>query len=73
MSGCLSALGIINIAISDDGVGVSHLKERDQHFGIGIMHERASKLNGQLSFSANKDGGTTVTLSFPPQQEPLNG
>ncbi|MCL1117593.1 MULTISPECIES: nitrate/nitrite two-component system sensor histidine kinase NarQ [Pseudomonadati] len=69
----LSALGIINIAISDDGVGVSHLKERDQHFGIGIMHERASKLNGQLSFSANKDGGTTVTLSFPPQQEPLNG
>ncbi|MDP5146864.1 nitrate/nitrite two-component system sensor histidine kinase NarQ [Shewanella sp. ULN5] len=69
----LSASGIINITISDDGVGVSHLKERDQHFGIGIMHERASKLNGQLSFSANTQGGTTVTLSFPPQQEPLNG
>ncbi|MCW3173171.1 nitrate/nitrite two-component system sensor histidine kinase NarQ [Shewanella subflava] len=69
----LTTSGIINIAISDDGVGVSHLKERDQHFGIGIMHERASKLNGQLSFSANAQGGTTVTLSFPPQQEPLNG
>lgn len=69
----LTSSAIINITISDDGMGVSHLKERDQHFGIGIMHERASKLNGQLSFSANTTGGTTVTLSFPPQQEPLNG
>ncbi|MGZ9897355.1 nitrate/nitrite two-component system sensor histidine kinase NarQ [Shewanella gaetbuli] len=69
----LTPTEIINITISDDGVGVKHLKERDQHFGIGIMHERANKLNGQLSFSDNSNGGTTVTLSFPPQQEPLNG
>ncbi|QIR15553.1 nitrate/nitrite two-component system sensor histidine kinase NarQ [Shewanella aestuarii] len=65
--------GLINICIADDGMGVSHLKERDQHFGIGIMYERATKLNGQLSFDSNHNGGTTVTLSFPPQQEPLNG
>ncbi|UJF22858.1 nitrate/nitrite two-component system sensor histidine kinase NarQ [Shewanella sp. OMA3-2] len=69
----LTSSGIINITISDDGMGVSHLKERAQHFGIGIMHERASKLNGQLSFSSNAAGGTTVTLCFPSQQEPLNG
>ncbi|GGB56730.1 nitrate/nitrite two-component system sensor histidine kinase NarQ [Shewanella inventionis] len=69
----LTANGMITIAICDDGIGVSHLQERDQHFGIGIMHERANKLDGVVSFNSNKHGGTTVTLSFPPQQEPLNG
>ncbi|ABL98855.1 nitrate/nitrite two-component system sensor histidine kinase NarQ [Shewanella amazonensis] len=61
--------GMINISVSDDGVGIEHLKERDQHFGIGIMHERASKLEGQLRFSSNEAGGTTVTLTLPPHQE----
>jgi two-component system nitrate/nitrite sensor histidine kinase NarQ len=67
---CKNAEGMINISISDDGIGLEHLKERDQHFGIGIMHERASKLDGQLSFSSNEAGGTTVTLTLPPHQEP---
>jgi len=65
--------GMVTILICDDGIGVTHITERDQHFGIGIMHERANKLNGQVSFTSNQLGGTTVTLSFPPQQEPLNG
>ena len=69
----LTKNGMITIAICDDGIGVSHLQERDQHFGIGIMHERANKLDGIVSFNSNQHGGTTVTLSFPPQQEPLNG
>ncbi|ABZ75460.1 histidine kinase [Shewanella halifaxensis HAW-EB4] len=58
------------ISISDDGVGIEELKERDQHFGLGIMHERASRLSGVVEFSQNKKGGATVTLTFPPQQEP---
>ncbi|WP_418357470.1 MULTISPECIES: nitrate/nitrite two-component system sensor histidine kinase NarQ [Shewanella] len=69
----LTTNNMITIAICDDGIGVSHLQERDQHFGIGIMHERANKLDGIVSFNSNQHGGTTVTLSFPPQQEPLNG
>ncbi|MGI2171146.1 nitrate/nitrite two-component system sensor histidine kinase NarQ [Shewanella sp. MF05960] len=69
----LTKNGMITIAICDDGIGVAHLQERDQHFGIGIMHERANKLDGIVSFNSNQHGGTTVTLSFPPQQEPLNG
>jgi two-component system nitrate/nitrite sensor histidine kinase NarQ len=69
----LTENGMITISICDDGIGVTHLAERDQHFGIGIMHERANKLNGIVSFNSNPLGGTTVTLSFPPQQEPLNG
>ena len=64
---------MIHINIKDDGIGVSHLKERDQHFGIGIMYERATKLHGTVKFDNNPQGGTTVSLVFPPQQEPLNG
>ncbi|WP_076540736.1 nitrate/nitrite two-component system sensor histidine kinase NarQ [Shewanella sp. UCD-KL21] len=69
----LADSGMIQINIKDDGIGVSHLKARDQHFGIGIMHERATKLHGTVKFDNNPQGGTTVSLVFPPQQEPLNG
>lgn len=64
-----TAEGLVLVSICDDGIGVDHLKERDQHFGIGIMHERASRLNGAVDFVSNTHGGTTVTLTFPPQQE----
>ncbi|MFT5236339.1 MAG: two-component system nitrate/nitrite sensor histidine kinase NarQ [Shewanella sp.] len=60
----------VTISISDDGVGIEQLKERDQHFGIGIMHERASRLSGIVEFGSNDEGGTRVTLTFPPQQKP---
>ncbi|QFU21505.1 nitrate/nitrite two-component system sensor histidine kinase NarQ [Shewanella eurypsychrophilus] len=60
----------VTITISDNGVGIEQVKKRDQHFGIGIMHERASRLSGIVEFSGNPEGGTRVTLKFPPQQEP---
>ncbi|QYK13756.1 nitrate/nitrite two-component system sensor histidine kinase NarQ [Shewanella rhizosphaerae] len=67
---CTRSGNNVKISISDDGVGLEKLKERDQHFGIGIMHERASRLSGVVDFSSNEQGGTTVTLLFPPEQEP---
>ena len=60
--------GLLHIRISDNGIGLAHIEERDQHFGIGIMHERASKLSGVVEFTGNAEGGTTVSLSFPPQE-----
>lgn len=60
----------VTITISDNGVGIDKVKMRDQHFGIGIMHERASRLSGIVELSGNPEGGTTVTLTFPPEQEP---
>ena len=68
-----NADNMLKIEISDNGIGLDHLRERDQHFGIGIMHERASRLSGDVSFSSNESGGTSVTLVFPPQQESDNG
>ncbi|KIO36623.1 MULTISPECIES: nitrate/nitrite two-component system sensor histidine kinase NarQ [unclassified Shewanella] len=67
---CTRSGNNVKISISDDGVGLEKLKERDQHFGIGIMHERASRLSGVVDFSSNEQGGTTVTLVFPPEKEP---
>ncbi|MFQ6372753.1 nitrate/nitrite two-component system sensor histidine kinase NarQ [Shewanella sp. YIC-542] len=64
-----NADNMVVIEISDDGIGLAHIQERDQHFGIGIMHERANRLAGTVSFSGNAEGGTCVTLMFPPQQE----
>ena len=59
------------ISISDDGIGIDALQERDQHFGLGIMHERASRLSGVVDFGSNSKGGATVTLTFPPEQDPV--
>ncbi|GGZ16574.1 two-component system sensor histidine kinase NarQ [Shewanella chilikensis] len=64
---------MVVISIEDNGIGLAHIKERDQHFGIGIMHERASRLSGMVEFSSNASGGTSVVLTFPPQQEPHHG
>ena len=58
--------GMLQIDIRDDGIGLAHLKEKQQHFGIGIMHERANKLAGTVEFNSNAEGGTSVSLSFPP-------
>ncbi|MCF1426850.1 MAG: nitrate/nitrite two-component system sensor histidine kinase NarQ [Shewanella sp.] len=60
--------GMLHIRICDNGIGLDHIKERDQHFGISIMHERASKLAGVVEFAGNAEGGTTVDLCFPPQE-----
>jgi len=70
---CKNDAGLINISISDDGIGINHLRERENHFGIGIMQERAAKLAGGLSFSGNPAGGTSVSLTLPPLQESNHG
>ncbi|QSX29439.1 nitrate/nitrite two-component system sensor histidine kinase NarQ [Shewanella cyperi] len=70
---CKNDAGLINISISDDGIGINHLRERDNHFGIGIMQERAAKLSGRLNFSGNAAGGATVSLTLPPHQETNHG
>lgn len=58
--------GMLQVDIRDDGIGLAHIREKQQHFGIGIMHERANKLAGIVEFNSNAEGGTTVSLSFPP-------
>ena len=58
----------IRLIVSDNGVGFDP-KEHDlrQQKGIGlrIMHYRAAKIGGTLSFQSNADGGLDVICSAP--------
>ncbi|MFZ1494612.1 MAG: type IV pili methyl-accepting chemotaxis transducer N-terminal domain-containing protein [Candidatus Competibacter denitrificans] len=54
------------IEITDDGVGLPVATERDNHFGLHIMRERARHLGGVLSLHSPPDTGVCVRLSFIP-------
>ncbi|WP_417348467.1 nitrate/nitrite two-component system sensor histidine kinase NarQ [Ferrimonas sp.] len=69
----LSALALeddrIELSVCDTGIGIENVKERENHFGIGIMHERARKLGGELKFISNPGGGLCVKVIFRPQED----
>ncbi|HPQ96256.1 MAG: GAF domain-containing protein [Thiothrix sp.] len=62
--------GRCSILVEDDGVGLPGEPPRPdpvtgEHLGLGIMHERAAKIGGELQFDSDPDeGGTLVQLSF---------
>ncbi len=53
------------IEIADDGRGITTLNEPDGHYGLNIMSERASCLNGSLDIERTTECGTAVRLIFP--------
>ena len=54
------------IDIRDDGVGLPASPERENHFGLHIMRERAEDLGGVLRLASPPHGGTQVQLRFVP-------
>ncbi len=48
--------------ISDNGVGVAHMKEG---FGMKSMKERAQMIHGKVSIGSEKDSGTLLTIEVP--------
>ncbi len=50
------------LRISDDGLGLQ--KGRNDSFGIGIMRERASRINATLALRPRKGGGTVVEVAL---------
>ncbi|HBT53380.1 MAG TPA: two-component sensor histidine kinase, partial [Erwinia persicina] len=59
----------LTIAVTDNGVGIASLEEPEGHYGLTIMHERAARLNGQLTIVRHTHGGTGVSLHFKPLTE----
>lgn len=57
----------VQIAISDDGVGLPDNWYKTDHYGMTIMRERAEGLGGYLDASRREQGGTEITLTFTPQ------
>jgi two-component system nitrate/nitrite sensor histidine kinase NarX len=54
--------GEIIFAVEDNGVGMPENPERQHHYGIYTMRERAQRLDGVLSYSKLSSGGTRVQL-----------
>lgn len=59
------------ISVIDDGLGIINNNEKNNHYGLSIMKQRADELGATLSFnSLNK--GTEVKLIFPYKDSILN-
>lgn len=58
--------GPVVIEIDDNGVGLPACVERENHFGLTIMRERAVRLGGQLHLQTSPTGGVRVQLQFVP-------
>ena len=59
-----SADGRVLVTIDDDGVGMPVTPERQHHFGLSIMRDRAATLRGEIEIGRRATGGTHVALSF---------
>jgi signal transduction histidine kinase len=58
-------LGEIHLHIRDDGIGFDPLTDREGHYGIRIMGERAQAIGGQLFVDSSPAHGCSVTLTVP--------
>lgn len=56
--------GNVSIAVDDDGVGMPDDTERQHHYGLAIMQERAHGVEGELELMRSALGGTRVELTF---------
>ncbi len=61
--------GNCSVLIEDDGIGISENspgpdEKTGEHIGLSIMQERAERINGEIHFESEEEGGTLVQLSF---------
>jgi len=54
------------IEIEDNGIGLLDVSDRDGHFGLHIMRERADHLGGLLGLDSQPGNGLRVRLRFIP-------
>lgn len=63
--------GACTMQVVDNGVGIPEHAEKENHFGLSIMRERAAALGAVLSISRRPEGGMIVFMSRPPQKSAL--
>lgn len=56
----------IVVQIADDGCGMAEHPHKKQHYGLGIMQDRALSLQGDLQLLRREPNGTVVQLKFIP-------
>jgi signal transduction histidine kinase len=57
------------LGIKDNGVGFDPLLERDSHYGLHIMRERAASVGGELFIDSSSGQGCSVVLVLPTATE----
>ena len=62
---CRSEDQMIYISVEDNGEGIPEHPEKNNHYGLSIMRERAATLHGTCRITTREQGGTQVLISFP--------
>jgi nitrate/nitrite-specific signal transduction histidine kinase len=54
------------LTISDDGIGFNpQTIDTEQHFGMEILNERMTKVNGRIKLTTSENSGTVVNINVP--------
>lgn len=64
--------GDVLMSIIDNGCGIGQASERPNHYGLMIMQDRATSLNGQCDIRQREEGGTEVRVRFSPDNDDLD-
>ncbi|GAK87862.1 nitrate/nitrite sensor protein [Vibrio ponticus] len=62
---CTESNDDVTIKVVDDGVGIESQESKINHYGLSIMHERATRLNGQLTIKTASQQGCEIELKYP--------
>jgi PAS domain S-box-containing protein len=63
--GVTSRAGVLQVVVSDDGVGFDRSVEHAGHLGLSTMAERAAAVGADLTIASAPGTGTTVTVTLP--------
>ncbi|WP_456294563.1 nitrate/nitrite two-component system sensor histidine kinase NarQ [Vibrio sp. AK197] len=66
---CYEQDDLIVMSVKDNGIGFDELELKQDHYGMSIMQERASRLNGQLKVTSSADHGCEIVLTYPRVKE----
>ena len=62
---------VIELRVSDDGIGFDTQRDHPGHFGLVGMREQAQLVGADLHISASNQGGTTVRVRLRATPEEL--
>ena len=63
----------VELKVIDDGIGFDPTIVPEGHYGLHIMHERASAIGADFSLESTSGKGSTLTLRTQARQAPKLG